>query len=126
MKITNIHRNCMGTASFDGKFGSMRKFADFIVYPMHSGDLCKQVKIQSDTRIGWIDLKSGGIRLTPPQQGGAYNTDLGKAFLVDHLSREELFLFKARIQDSASSMAGTNGYVFTDNSAAVNVFQEAA
>ena len=31
--ISNIHKNCMGTVSFDAKFAGMRKPQDFIVYP---------------------------------------------------------------------------------------------
>lgn len=47
----------MGTLSFDGRFGRMRKAEDFIVYPMH--DSSSEIRIQSDHRFGCINLDSG-------------------------------------------------------------------
>lgn len=66
--ITNCHKNIMGTVSFDGKFAGMRKAQDFIVYPMQdSGEV---ITIQSDTRIGQIDLATGALVLSAPRSGG--------------------------------------------------------
>lgn len=114
----------MGTVNFDGKFGTMRKPQDFVVYPINSDGLLPTVKIQSDTRIGWIVLRSGSVYLSPSVSIGAYNKHLQQAKLVDHLDAEELFNFKARIMDTASGKAGTNGVVYTDNSGALEVFEE--
>lgn len=68
--ISNLHRNIMGTTSFDGKFLGMRKPQDFIVYPMHSEDAAAKAKIQSDTRIGTIDMQTGEVMLSRPAKVG--------------------------------------------------------
>lgn len=71
--IENIKKESTGTVSFDGKFKGMRKAQEFIVYPLHSGSSATSVQVQSDTRIGQIDLKSGVVALSPPIASGAYN-----------------------------------------------------
>jgi hypothetical protein len=121
--ITNIHRNCMGTVSFDGKFTGMRKPQDFIVYPLHAGNQTDRLKIQSRTRIGEIDLATGWVDLTKSWPSGAYGVHL--AFAQQKLCKlpdEQLFMLKAHVLDSASGKAGTNGAVYTDNSGALEVF----
>lgn len=55
--ISNCHRNLMGTLSFDGRFGAMRKTEDFIVYPMQEST--DEITIQSDHRFGKINLTTG-------------------------------------------------------------------
>lgn len=120
--ISNIHRNIMGTTSFDGQFPGMRKPQDFIVYPMHEGNSADLAKIQSDTRIGFINLQSGTVTLSRPKAGGAYFVHLNGAQMVGQVSAEELLLLKAAIMASAHGHAGTNGIVYTDNSAAIDVF----
>jgi len=55
----------MGTVSFDGKFDGMRKAQDFIVYPMHEGNSADSALVQSDTRIGRIDLQTGAVIMSP-------------------------------------------------------------
>lgn len=55
--ISNCRKGIMGTVEFDGKFPSMRKTQDFIVYPMQeSGSV---ITIQSEHRFGQIDLETG-------------------------------------------------------------------
>lgn len=55
--ISNIRKNIMGTISFDGQFGAMRKPQDWIVYPCQdSGSI---ITIQSDHRFGRVDMASG-------------------------------------------------------------------
>lgn len=119
--ITNMHTNIMGTLSFDGKFMGMRKAQDFIVYPMHGES--EWIKVQSKTRIGGINLKSGEVKLCPPVQSGAYAQHLA---LIQHsgvLDSETLFTLKAHIMGTASGKAGTNGVVYTNNSGALEVFK---
>jgi hypothetical protein len=120
--ITNIHRNCLGTVSFDGKFGVMRKPQDFILYPTGPGGSTDRLTIQSATRIGYINTENGDVQLTPSRAGGAYFCHLMLCQLVGRLPTEELFLLKAQVMDSASGRAGTNGVVYTDNSGALEVF----
>lgn len=119
--IANITKNRMGTASFDGKFDGMRKAQDFIVYPMKEES--ERAMIQSDTRIGFVDLQSGVVKLSKSHQSGAYNVHLIEATQAGKLSAEELLMFKAGIFATASGKAGNNGIVYTDNSGAIGVFQ---
>ena len=118
--ITNCRKNCMGTVSFDGLFPGMRKPQDFVVYPMN--DAADLAKIQSDTRIGVIDMQSGSIALSRPRAGGAYAAHLSGAAIVGRLPAEELLIVKTAIMSTAHGMAGTNGMVYCDNSAAGDVF----
>jgi len=120
--ITNIRKNHMGTVSFDGKFDGMRKAQDFIVYPMHSGQM--SCLIQSDTRIGKINLETGAVKVSPARSGGSYQVHLAYAKHCGILTAEGLFMLKAGIFGTASGMAGTNGIVYTDNSGALDVFAQ--
>lgn len=122
--LKNIRKNIMGTVSFDGLFPCMRKAQDFIVYPLK--DETQHAKIQSDTRIGTIDLQSGAVTLSKPHASGAYFVHMGEAREVCKLSGEDLFSLKAQIFASASGKAGTNGVVYVDNAAALEVFGGAA
>ena len=120
--ITNLHKNCMGTVDFDGQFKGMLKPQDFCVYPMHQGEPTSHAKIQSKNRIGYICLMTGAVTLTPPINGGARNHHLGLTKRIDTLTTEDLFALKAHIFASASGKAGTNGYIYTDNSGALEIF----
>lgn len=119
--ISNIRKNIMGTCSFDGKFSGMRKAQDFIVYPIKSEDDAKRVTIQSDTRIGWVNLESGQVMLSPAKASGAYFHHLALAQKAGILSGEQLLMLKAQILGTASGKAGSNGIVFADNSGALGV-----
>jgi hypothetical protein len=120
--ISGIRKNIMGTVSFDGKFPGMRKAQDFIVYPMKEWKECV-VTIQSDTRIGFIHLETGTVTLSRPKPGGAYFVHLNGAAVVGRLDAEQLLMLKAGVMGTASGKAGTNGIVYVDNSAALDVFQ---
>jgi len=122
--ISNIRKNRMGTVSFDGKFDGMRKAQDFIVYPMKEAQAVAQV--QSDTRIGRVDLETGAVLMSPPRDGGSYSVHLALGKLAGKLTAEELLLLKAQIFATAHGMAGTNGIVYCDNSGAADVFGKAA
>jgi hypothetical protein len=122
MKISNITKNRMGTLSFDGKFKGMRKQQDFIVYPLHKDNAFDKLTIQSDTRIGKIDLASGEVTMSPPRQGGSYNIHLMFAKAIDCLSTDELAGLKFRLVQTAGDNVGNNGMsITTDNSNAANV-----
>ena len=113
----------MGTVSFDGKFDGMRKAQDFIVYPMHAGNNADNALVQSDTRIGRINLLTGEVTMSPPRAGGSYNVHLMFCKPAGVLTSEELLMLKAQIFATASGKAGNNAmHVFTDNSGAIEVF----
>lgn len=122
--ISNIHKNCMGTISFDAKFAGMRKPQSFIVYPIKPGDDAKQLVIQSDTRMGRINAV-GDVWMSRPHANGANFIHLSmEAALIDKLSQEDLFTLKAHIMSTAHGAAGKaeNGIVQTDNGGALEVF----
>lgn len=116
--ITNIHRNIMGTASFDGQFPGMRKPQDFIVYPMPEEK--REIKVQSKTRIGTIKLDTGEVLLTPPKASGSYFRHLLNAKTVCTLNAEQLLMLKAGIAATAGKLAGSS-VVKCDNGAAGSV-----
>lgn len=118
--IRKFTKNIMGTVSFNGRFPGMRKEQDFCCYPMP--DLTEDVKIQSDTRIGNINLTTGRVMLSKAHPNGAYNQHLHEAAFVEKLSAEELFMLKAEIMATASPHAGTSGVIFCDNKGAAGVF----
>jgi hypothetical protein len=120
--ISNIKPSRMGTIRFDGKFAGMRKPQDFITYPIGTGQDASRAKVQSDTRIGFIDLTDGTVTMSAPVSSGAAFHHLATAKPIDKLTGEELLLLKAKILGTANGHAGTNGAVFTDNGGAMDVF----
>jgi len=118
--LTNFRKNCLGTTCFDAQFKGMRKAQDFDVYPL-SGTEVVQILVQSETRIGYINLKTGVVKMTKGFPGGAFNRHLAMATDIDKLNEEELFTLKTHIFASASGKAGNRG-VYVDNSAAIEVF----
>lgn len=126
MSIEKIKRNSMGTVAFEGKFLGMRKPQEFITYPIGKGDDKAKVKVQSDTRIGYIHLESGHVHLSASIKSGAYNHHLGYLNHAGKLRADELFSLKAQLLDSASPKAGSNGVITCDNSGAAQVFDQQA
>ena len=117
--IENIRRNSMGTASFGMKLKGMRKFQDFIVYPMQAGDDTAEIKIQSDTRIGKLNLTTGKGRMSQSHANGAYFMHLQLDKLNEfELNPTSLEAIRTQIKMTASAKAGTNGIIFCDNSQA--------
>ena len=106
----------MGTLSIDAKFKGMRKTQDFIIYPIGEGESVEKVKIQSDTRIGYINLENGIVSLCKPVQSGAYNPHLMFVKDVDILNKSELAGLKFRLIQTADKNAGDNFiHMTTDN-----------
>jgi len=122
--IENIHRGILGTVCFDAKFPTMRKSQEWIVYPVHSGASATRVMIQSNTRIGWVDLISGAVSITPARAGGSYGCHLHLAQNIGRLDFETLFMLSAQIMASAHGDAGRtqNRAIGTDNAGALDVF----
>jgi hypothetical protein len=125
--ISNFHKNCMGTMSFDGKFPGMRKAQDFIVYPIKAGEVPKEIEIQSDTRFGAVELATGKVFMSKPHANGANGWHLaleGRGLSLCTLPAEELLLLKGHIMGTASAEAGKkeNGIMQCDNSGAINIF----
>lgn len=120
--IGNFKKNIMGTISFNGKFPGMRKEQDFIVYPLSGEADVTKLTIQSDTRIGEINLTNGWVTLSNAHANGAYQHHLMlEGSKVEKLNAEELLMLKAHVLGTADKLAGTNGIVYTDNSGAGRV-----
>lgn len=118
--ISGIRKSLMGTAEFDAKFTGMRKSQEFIVYPIKAGQEAGEITIQSDTRIGTINLKTGQVQMSPPQAGGAFNPHLALRKTVDTLNETELVMLRTFIFSTSSKKAGDLG-VTSDNSGAICV-----
>lgn len=118
--ITNIHKNIMGTTSFDGKFSGMRKEQEFIVYPINNENPTA-LTIQSDTRFGYIEISSGVCNLSSSHAGGAYAFHFMKDCYTqknkqDNIPYEEMMALYNFIRGTSNPMAGNNGMnVYCDN-----------
>jgi len=125
MKITKIYVNSMGTASFIGKLDKgMRKEQDFSVYPISKDSKSKVITVQSDTRIGRIDLETGKGVMSKSHSNGAYFVHLQIDNLTSfQLSEGDRSALQVKIFLSSDSEAGKsqNGVVISDNSGAINV-----
>lgn len=123
IEMNNLEKSCMGTIVFDGKFEGMRKAQEFDVYPIAAGQTAGALKatIQSDTRMGEIDLTSGQVVLTKSIASGAFSHHMALAKSAGKLSAEQLATFKSKIFETACRDAGTNGLVYADNSGAASV-----
>lgn len=122
--IENIHKNLMGTTSFDGKFGRMRKAQDFVVYPLQKGDSVKVIHVQSKNRWAEINLETNVLTLSASHSHAnsfALSLDIvkGKAEKVT-MTKEELNPLLDHIRGTASPMAGGNNCLsmYCDNSQA--------
>ena len=105
--IANIHKNIMGTTSFTGKLGKMRKAQSFVVYPIHSDMNGETITIQSEHRYGIIKVETGFTLMSANHAQYANTTALqmdlinGKAerFTIDKADLEPLLAF---IRDTLS------------------------
>jgi len=118
--ITNLHRNIMGTTSFDGKFQGMRKAQDFIVYPLAAGETT--ICIQSDTRYGRLDLTTGNLEMSKSHANGAGSM----AFALDTrvketVSSEELTSLRDFIRSTGSKELVGSSMVLSNNEGALTV-----
>lgn len=120
--IANIKKNSVGTASFDGKFGKMRKAQNFVTYPIHSDMNGETITIQSEHRFAIVKVASGETLMSANHAQYANSMRLqcdiidGKAerFTLDKGVLEPLLAF---IRGTAGSMVGNNAMaVYTDNS----------
>ena len=119
--ITNCRRNIMGTIDFDGKFPSMRKASDFIVYPMHESGT--EIRIQSDNCFGQIDLETGAAILSA-NSGSAHagSTWLTLCAIRGTLARftlaeEDRAMLRQWVKSTGGTLVGSS-FVKTDNTGA--------
>jgi hypothetical protein len=121
-EILGLSKNILGTTSIEMKISGMRKPQEFTVYPISSDDTDKIITIQSDTRIGRIDLKSGRGVMSQSHSSGAYFVHLQMDKLIPFtLTESDLEDLKAHIFKTAGSNVGSS-VVKSDNSGASRIF----
>jgi hypothetical protein len=121
-EIFGLSRNYMGTTDIEMKITGMRKAQDFSVYPIGKEDAGNVIMIQSETRIGQINLVKGVGVMSQSHSSGAYFVHLQMDKLTPFtISESDLENIKAQIFKTAGSNVGTRGIV-TDNSGASGVY----
>ncbi len=106
--IKNIHKNSMGTISFNATFTGMRKEQDFIIYPNPE----KHLLIQSSTRVAKVNF-DGKLAIVVAGNVAEFSFRTQKIDTIENIAE----LLNA-VRGTASSNAGTNGLVYCDNSKA--------
>lgn len=123
-ELSNIRTNVMGTANLDLKIPGMRKAQEFTVYPIDKDSKDRKITIQSDSRIGVINLDSGNGAMSQSHSSGAYFHHLSldkKTFF--HLSPLDTQNLRMHIFTTAGSEVGESGIV-SDNSGAVRIIEK--
>jgi len=118
VEMSKFRRNIMGTLSFDLKIGSMRKAQDFVVYPVSKGD--DSIMIQSDTRIGRINMSNGMGKMSQSHSSGAYGVHLSMDKLIPfQLEPSQLLELKEELAKTAGKNVGSS-VIKTDNEGAAD------
>ena len=117
-EVIAVKGNIMGTTTLEMKIKGMKKPQNFIVYPISADQAGKPIMIQSDTRIGFLDLSSGRGLMSQSHSNGAY----GHHFTMDKkvpfkISDADVQKIKADLSSRAGSKVG-NSVIFSDNSGA--------
>jgi hypothetical protein len=118
VQLIGVRKNELGTASIDMKLKGMRKAQEFDVYPIKTGD--REVTIQSETRIGRLDLTTGKGYMSKSHPSGAYFV---------HLTMDKLEPFEFSSSDfskvkkgiKGSSAKGSSGVIYFDNTGAKSI-----
>ena len=109
--ITNCHKNIMGTISFDGQFGKMKKPQDFIVYPCQ--DSGSVITIQSDHRFGRLDLKTGAMWLSANR--AQYANGMWLSLCIQRGTAEPVIVEEAERESLRMAIRGTGGLLVGDS-----------
>lgn len=121
-EILGLKRNFMGTTDVEMKISGMRKPQSFIVYPISKDDSKEIITIQSETRIGKIDLSTGRGLMSQSHSNGAYFVHFQMDKLIPFtISESDLEDLKMQIFKTAGDNVGSRGIV-SDNSGASGVY----
>ena len=129
MKISNIHKNRMGTISFDAICPRWRQPQDFIVYPMQSGETTEVIRIQSQKRWAEVSVQTGQLVMTNGKGGHPNSWLLAMQMATNQaeahkISDEDMRLLKQAIFATAGSKVGNNAMcIYSDNSEAINILE---
>lgn len=100
-EVSNVKKGFISACEFDAKFSGMRKPQNFIVYPVKEGD--STIIIQSETRIGELNLESGVCRLSGSKSGGAHFLHLAMAEEESQISSDDLSKIKSFLNLNAKT-----------------------
>ena len=118
-QIQNIKLGYMKTVDFELKIKGMRKFQKFIVYPITDAE--EPIKIQSNTRMGSLNLKTGIGNMSKSHSSGAYFHHLQLDPLTEFVLTEvDLSTLRMKIFTTGSKKGG-NSVMSFDNSGASKV-----
>lgn len=111
----------MGTISFDGKFPSMRKAQDFIVYPMQDSGV--EIRIQSENRFGRVNLDTGEAVISDSKANYANDVWLTVCILKGtsrrfQIEQEELMVLRQWIKSTGAVETGSS-VMKLDNTGAI-------
>lgn len=121
MMIKSYRKNILGTISFAAKFSGMRKEQEFSVYPL--SDSGAIIKVQSETRIGQINLDTGEVEMSKPRANGSYISHFyldrvaGKT-KKDKLSEGEMVELRQKVKETGGLRIGES-VVKCDNTGAM-------
>ena len=103
--FSDFRVNRLGTCDVDVQLPGMRKPQSFTCLPLAAGETT--VVIQSNTRIGKLDLQTGEGCITPAHSSGAYFAHL----ITDNLAGklQKIALSAAELNALKAGMASTKG-----------------
>jgi hypothetical protein len=123
-EIIRLTKNILGTTSIEMKISGMRKTQDFSVYPIGKDDTDKIITIQSETRIGKIDLATGRGLMSQSHSNGAYFVHFQMDKLTPFtINEKDLKDITSHIYRTAGDNVGSRG-IFSDNSGASGVYAD--
>lgn len=123
-EVFGLKRNIMGTTDIEMRISGMRKAQDFIVYPIGADDAGNVITIQSETRIGQINLVKGVGVMSQSHSNGAYFMHLQMDKLTPFtISESDLENIKSHIFKTAGANVGSS-VVKSDNSGASRLFAD--
>jgi len=115
--ISNIHKNCMGTISFNFIGANLRKEQDFITYPINK--ISDSIYFQSDKR--WLNLDLSTNVLTISKKGNTSWDYMNYGHDAIEISQEQIETLLNAIRGTALSKSGSNGIMYVDNGEASKI-----
>ena len=116
--IESVKRNCVGTVDITMSIQGMRKTQEFTTYPVPAGDTSGLITIQSETRIGKLDINKARGLMSKNHSGGACHYHLGVDSLTKfYISEED----KAKLIEKLLAPVFKGNLVSSDNSSIKNL-----
>lgn len=123
-EIIRLGKNILGTTDIEMKITGMRKPQKFSVYPIGADDAGSVITIQSETRIGQINLVKGVGVMSQSHSNGAYFVHFQMDKLTPFtINEKDLKDIRTQIYKTAGDNVGSRGIV-SDNSGASRLFAD--